>query len=138
MVDRHNYVNPFVPNAPFLCPLKTSENLTVFCFQGVEKGCAGNEWVNMILNQVHCQRFSRSQTPNTNSKPDLNLSLNHNILVNQSFSVLRNYSEHYYLPEISSPISGECFDFIIPTQPAITCSKLTVESLEQGVKYVQI
>ena len=23
------------------------------------------------------------------------------------------------------------------TQPAITCSKLTVETLEQGVKYVQ-
>ena len=24
-----------------------------------------------------------------------------------------------------------------PTQPAITCSKLTIETLEQGVKYVQ-
>ena len=24
------YVNPFVPNAPFLYPLKTSENLMVF------------------------------------------------------------------------------------------------------------
>ena len=38
---------PFVPNASFLYSLKTSENLTVFrCFQGVEKGCTGNEWVN--------------------------------------------------------------------------------------------
>ena len=35
-----------VPTAPFLYPLKTSENLTVFCFQVVEKGCSGNEWVN--------------------------------------------------------------------------------------------
>ena len=26
---------------------------------------------------------------------------------------------------------------IIYTQPAITCSKLTIETLEQGVKYVQ-
>ena len=26
--------NPFVPNAPFLYPLKTSENLTVFLFLG--------------------------------------------------------------------------------------------------------
>ena len=26
---------------------------------------------------------------------------------------------------------------IIATQPAITCSKLTIETLEQGVKYVQ-
>ena len=43
-------INPFVPNAPFLYPLKTSENLSVFwCFQGVEKGCLGNEWVKPYL-----------------------------------------------------------------------------------------
>ena len=24
-----------------------------------------------------------------------------------------------------------------PTQPAITCSKLTIETIEKGVKYVQ-
>ena len=41
-----NYVNPFVPNAPFLYPQKTLENHTVFpYFQVVEKGCIGNEWV---------------------------------------------------------------------------------------------
>ena len=50
----HNFIiviiNPFVPNAPFLYPSKTSENLTVFwCFQGVEKGCIGNEWVNVTF-----------------------------------------------------------------------------------------
>ena len=40
------WVNPLVPNAPFLYPLKTSENLSVFwCFQGVKKGCIGKEWV---------------------------------------------------------------------------------------------
>ena len=39
-------VNPCVPNEPFLYPLKTSENLMVFwCFQVVEKGGIGNEWV---------------------------------------------------------------------------------------------
>ena len=39
-------LNPLLPNAPFPYPLKTSENFTVFqCFQGVEKGCIGNEWV---------------------------------------------------------------------------------------------
>ena len=33
-----------VPNAPFLYPLKTSENLAVFeCFQKVEQGCIGNK-----------------------------------------------------------------------------------------------
>ena len=25
----------------------------------------------------------------------------------------------------------------VKTQPAITCSKLTIETLEQGVKYIQ-
>ena len=46
----HYIFNPFVPNAPFLYPLKTSENLTVFgCFQGVEKRCIGKECVNILL-----------------------------------------------------------------------------------------
>ena len=41
-----NLLNPFVPNAAFLYPLKTLQNRKVFwCFQGVEKGCFGNEWV---------------------------------------------------------------------------------------------
>ena len=47
-VDRFGttYLNPFIPNALFLYPLKTSENLKIFwCFQGVEKGCIWNEWV---------------------------------------------------------------------------------------------
>ena len=40
-------INPFVPNAPFLYPLKISDNLTVFwCFQGVQKEYIGNKWVN--------------------------------------------------------------------------------------------
>ena len=35
-------LNLFLPNAPFLYPLKTSENFTVFLyFQGVEKECIG-------------------------------------------------------------------------------------------------
>ena len=43
-------VNPFTPNAPFLYPLKTTENLMVFwCFQGVEKRCIGKESVNNDL-----------------------------------------------------------------------------------------
>ena len=36
---KRTIINPFVPNAPFLYPLKTSENLKVFWrFQEVEKG----------------------------------------------------------------------------------------------------
>ena len=39
-------IKPFVPNAPFFYPLKTSQNRKVFwCFQGVEKECIGNKWV---------------------------------------------------------------------------------------------
>ena len=42
----HEKVNPFFPSAPFLYPLKTSEKLKIlWCFQGVENGCIGNEWV---------------------------------------------------------------------------------------------
>ena len=33
----------------FLYPLKTPENLSVFCFQGVEKGSIGIKWVKLIL-----------------------------------------------------------------------------------------
>ena len=50
--------NSFLPNAPFIYPLKTSENLTVFwCFQEVEYGCIGNEWVKNLYNQhlVFCE-----------------------------------------------------------------------------------
>ena len=31
----------------------------------------------------------------------------------------------------------QCVYTCVTTQPAITCSKLTIETLEQGVKYVQ-
>ena len=37
---------------PFSNPLKTSENRKIFCFQGVEKGCIGNEWVKRYLELI--------------------------------------------------------------------------------------
>ena len=39
------YINPFVPNVPFLYLKKTSENRKFFCSQGAEKWYIGNEWV---------------------------------------------------------------------------------------------
>ena len=47
MADKiEKFFNPFVPNALFLYPLKTSKSRKFFwCFQGVEKGCIANEWV---------------------------------------------------------------------------------------------
>ena len=42
--SRYYYINPFVPNALFLYPLKTSENCKIFWyFQGVQKGYIGKE-----------------------------------------------------------------------------------------------
>ena len=48
--------NPFVPNAPFLYPLKASENRKVFwCFQGVQKGFIGKHGVRIFsLNVPRC------------------------------------------------------------------------------------
>ena len=41
------FINPFVPHATFLYPLKASEKLTIFWFfPGVEKRCVWKEWVN--------------------------------------------------------------------------------------------
>ena len=37
-------LNPFVPKAPVLYPMKTSENL-----KELEKGCIGNEWANFEM-----------------------------------------------------------------------------------------
>ena len=58
-------VNPFVPSAPFLYPLKRLENRKVFsCSQGVEKGCLGNKWINkrfsaksFIINVGQCPEY---------------------------------------------------------------------------------
>ena len=46
-------VNPFAPNPPFLCPLKTSENrkFSVF-FRGLDKGCIGNKWVKVRYSKI--------------------------------------------------------------------------------------
>ena len=50
-------LNSFVPNAPFLYPLKTSEKWKVFyCFQGVEKWCIGKKWVNF-----HVLKFEKKK-----------------------------------------------------------------------------
>ena len=42
-------INPFVPNALFPYPLKTTENLTVFCFQGYRKGALGKNGLKIKL-----------------------------------------------------------------------------------------
>ena len=45
----NNFLNPFVPNAPFLYPLKTSQNLTVFYkFRGQRKGALETNGLNLV------------------------------------------------------------------------------------------
>ena len=45
--------NSFVPNAPFLYPLDTSENIMFFwCFQGVEKWCIGNKSIKCLIYDI--------------------------------------------------------------------------------------
>ena len=63
--------DPFVPNAPFLYPLKTSENLTVFCFQGVEKGCIRNEWVNSNHNIADPVDFRKGVIVDVNGEKNI-------------------------------------------------------------------
>ena len=46
------FINPFVPHAPILYPLKTSENRKVFCFQELEKGRIRNKWVYDLPNVI--------------------------------------------------------------------------------------
>ena len=43
-----NNLNQFVPNAPFLYPMKTLEQVFWY-FQGVEKGCIRNKWANWYI-----------------------------------------------------------------------------------------
>ena len=55
-IVKFNDFNPFVPSAPFLYPLKTSENLNVFwCFQGVAEWCLGIGFKFKLLNQLRCK-----------------------------------------------------------------------------------
>ena len=42
----------------------------------------------------------------------------------------------YFLSKTTISLN-DCNSTKVHTQPAITCSKLTIETLEQGVKYVQ-
>ena len=46
-------VNPFAPNPPFLCPLKTSETVRFFVvFMGLDKEYIGNKWVKVCDSKV--------------------------------------------------------------------------------------
>ena len=61
---QNSIFNSFLPNALFLYPIQTSENLPIFlCFQWVEKGCIGNKSVNTheTIFLKACGTLGRSQ-----------------------------------------------------------------------------
>ena len=81
--DLPKLFNPFVPNAPFLCPLKKSENLKVFwCFEGIEKGCIGDKWIK--------NEFSLPQQYPKQSSRDLFMTVSNTELFAKKVNV-RNY-----------------------------------------------
>ena len=84
-------VNPFVPNAPFLYLLRTSENVTVFwCFQGVEKGCIGIEW---IKKKWFCQCWRKKKNNLISFRHNL-ISFHFDLIWLKIFPALRDHDEN--------------------------------------------
>ena len=85
-------LNRFVPNAPYLYPMKTSENPTVFwCFQRIEKMCIGNEWVKWAgtsLFKLSLRSDFKTIWKSTSEWPT-------HISQNQMW---KSYNQNYYLP----------------------------------------
>ena len=63
----------------------------------------------------------------------------HIIIISKSYQITSSsFFLKPYLPKVAFSLSLKAFENLIEsTQPAFTCSKLTTETLEQGVKYVQ-
>ena len=86
-------------NASFFYPLKTSENFTVFwCFQWVEKGCIGNEWVKLgpgvrekIWNLITSKQFLVLSTLTAKQKNGWKAYQIHQPVLNPVFKILLHY-----------------------------------------------
>ena len=91
-------INPFVPNAPFLSPLKTSDFYTPWkrqktfgwCFQGVEKECIGNKWVNGTKQTTTVYKLDTKSIQVTFNKKPLKRTF--------SFKLLVMLWDRYFLP----------------------------------------
>ena len=106
-VDHHDksaildsFILLFVRNGSFPYSLKISENLTVWCFQGVEKGCIGNEWVkqfSVILSNIIFVREAYFLFTMTKYPKPYNINEKAWLLVNKQWSLLM-----YVFVEITS------------------------------------
>ena len=98
-------INPFVHNAPFLYPLRTSENLMVLrCFQRVEKGCIGNKWAKKSfpwnLNEATVNtKFKSEQSV---SKEKLLIAEDIQLIWSANFTImdLRFSKNHYFVTAV--------------------------------------
>ena len=108
-------INPFVPNAPFLYHLKISENLTVFCFQGVQKECIGSEWVKPveIKWKINWKRLKTLLTFQSIMQLQIIMQQRH-ILNQYHFSKTLIYEWHLFMV-------------------CITCSKRKIQNLKNAV-----
>ena len=87
---------------PFPTPWKHQKNRKVFwCFQGVEKGCIGNEWIKLLISptflMLNCMAYQMC------SHISVTLALRHFTLFNLAVKLMpwifRNFS-HKYLSQI--------------------------------------
>ena len=108
-------INPFVPNATFLYHLKISENLTVFCFQGVQKGCIGSKWVKPveIKWKINWKRLKTLLTFQSRMQLQIIMQLRH---------ILNQY--HF-----SKTLIYEWYLFMV----CITCNKRKIQNLKNAV-----
>ena len=102
--------NPFIPNAPFLHPLKTLENILVYwCFQAVERGCIGNRWVKCLWLKSDVKKPQRNKLI-SNINPNFDIGLYHQKITpnfpDVSLLLLKGslYSSFYILA-----VSQSCF-----------------------------
>ena len=94
---RNELLNPFVPNLPFLYHPKTSETHKIFwCFQGVEKVCIRNEWINVFSRGIQqaSERSKHLDSAITNVKKKLKNQQERVIYVVQSIDSLKNQNRN--------------------------------------------
>ena len=158
-------------NASFLYPLKISENLIIFCFHGVKKGCIGSrfresqktfliyihkisgqwkrlkfpaikpwitlfqkiKWRNWILRIVSFHLFFFVQfAADSWSKKVFVVVSNFIAVFSGFFSLHARLNNHYAVWDCKKMRNKKDEKFLGKplTHPPITCSKLTIETLE--------
>ena len=124
----HTHLQTFVNQVPqkqFSCEF--SENFKIAI---VISKCSF-VWVHNFARPLF---FKTSEIKNSNEKLDL---YPHRDNVSTRFMFLHVYSQSNNYEVLLSVLQIKILALLCWSQSAFTCSKLTIETLEQGVKYVQ-